>query len=658
VPWETYESLRVLGRQMVDNQKIFVLNNVMRTRDMMRYGTTGLKRVFQTVPFLLQVNRRDMPGYIPHGEAFGIYGFERSGFARQYRRAHPDKNLKELLASNPSILSLLLIGSAGSVGHTQASDLDYWVLVDRAELKTKRWDVLQEKLDAITTWAAKSHRTEVHFFLMDIHELRQNQLGDIGEESSGDVMPRLLKEEFYRTLVHAAGKIPLWWVAPLGLNQSDYEHLTERVESIELTTLHGADYLDMGYPESPEPGEYLGAAMWQAYKALRDPFKAVLKMILIQEQVATDFRAPLLCDQVKNAVLNSSPDQLPIDPYLMTIKRVLAFADRDLDLVRISAWFKMRTIMDPENPEKDPKADLLKEYGRQWGWDDEKIKDLFTYVNWPERRKLGLGAKIKDFLLDLYSGIAGNLRTRYPDHASMQSESLTRLSAQILAQYGQDTIRVENLPSDFHRRGLPSELVIVHNKGVWRLLGPASHESDFIYEAPTIARLAAWLVHNRIWKKNFKLHIRSSEKTIKQSAVSGLAFFLTEAFPPIKMNKKVEGGFLPKPVGNVVLVVNMENNANDLLLKTAELIYRTSLGELHHQVLPITGNSEAQKYVALAGHIAEKGVTDSKQIRVYAPPGGLRDEVAGNLRAALRNYSRAAIESKAVSRSKTRLDTD
>jgi adenylate cyclase len=366
----------------------------------------------------------------------------------------------------------------------------------------------------------------------------------------------------------------------------------------------------------------------------------------------------LLCDQVKNAVLNSSADQLPVDPYLMTINRVLAFANRDLDLVRISAWFKMRTIMDPEHPEKDPKAELLRDLGREWGWDDEKIKDLFNYANWPERRKLELGAGIKDFLLDLYSCIDGNLRTRYPDHESMRSESLTRLSAQILAQYGQDTMRVENLPSDFHRRGLPSELVVVQTKGVWRLVGPASHESDFIYEAPTIARTAAWLVHNRIWKKDFKLHIRSNEKSVKQSAVSGLASFLYEMFPPIKLNKKVEGGFLPKPVGNVVLVVNMETSANNLLLKTAELIYRTSLGELHHQVVSITGNSEAQKYVALAGHIAEKGVTDSRQIQVYAPPGGLRDEVANNLRAALRNYSRAAIESQAVSRSKTRLDTD
>ena len=658
MPWESYESLKVLGRQMAENQKMFVLNNVMRTREMMRYGTPGLKKVFQTIPFLLQVNRSSSPGFVRHGEAFGIYGFERSGFATQYRRAHPEKNLKEILAPNPCILSLLLIGSAGSVGHTQASDLDYWVLVDREDLKGDRWNVLQEKLDVLTQWSAELHRTEVHFFLMDINELRRNQLGDIDEESSGDVMPRLLKEEFYRTLVHAAGKIPLWWVAPLGLNQEDYEHLGRRVEHIELTTLHGGDFLDMGYPESPEPGEYLGAAMWQAYKALRDPFKAVLKMMLIQEQVAAGFKAPLLCDQVKNAVINASPGQFPIDPYLMTINRVLAFADRELDLVRLSAWFKMRTIMDPEHPERDPKADLLRDLGRKWGWNEDRIGDLFNYANWPERRKLDLGAQIKDFLLEIYSGIAGSIRTQYPDQASWHGESLTRLNAQILAQYGQDAMRVENLPSDFLRRHLPDELVIVHVEGVWRLVGPASGESDFIYEAKTVGRIASWLVHNRIWRRDLKLHVRPGGKTVKQSAVSGLAAFLADTFPPQHLIKAVEGDFLPTPKGNAVLAVNMETAAENLRLLTAELIYRTTLGELHHQVLPLTGNTEAEKFVALAAHIAEKGISDPTKIRVYAPPGVLGDEVADNLRAALRNYRTVASARKTASRSKTRLDTD
>ncbi|MFH1135191.1 MAG: class I adenylate cyclase [Pseudomonadota bacterium] len=372
-----------MGRRLLGGRQAFVLNNIMRIRELIRYGSEGLKNVFQTIPYLLQVNNPKAPGYLPVPDPpRGIVGFERSGFAQSFREAHPDRSLREVLAPNPCIQSLSLIGSTGSVGHTSVSDLDYWVCVDKTELGSEGWTILEAKLKNLSEWARTKRRTEVTFFLMDTEDLRANRLGGLDEDSSGNVMPRLLKEEFYRTLLHVAGRIPLWWVAPPGASQAEYEHISRSLDRIQSTTLHPLDFVDLGFPEKPDPREFLGAAMWQAYKSQRDPFKAVLKMILILEQVE-DNNAPLLCDQVKAALGVTPPDELPVDPYIMTIKRVLDFTERrqpqNLELVRFSSWFKLQTPFEPRLSKKEnKKGQVLRDLTAAWGWGKKGSRTCIT----------------------------------------------------------------------------------------------------------------------------------------------------------------------------------------------------------------------------------------------------------------------------------------
>lgn len=636
----------------------------MRIRQMIRYSTPGFRKVFQTIPFLLQLNHPQTVGYVKGADQVkGVFGFERSGFARIYKETHPSTSLKPFLSAKPIITSLLLIGSTGSVGHTASSDLDYWACLDGAEKDPGDLAMLNEKLGLISEWAEQKHQTEVHFFVLELGDIQANRMGGLDEDSSGDVMPRLLKEEFYRTLLHVAGRMPLWWAVPLELDYEGYQDIAGSINEIQSLTFDPSDLIDLGWVEHPPPREYLGAAMWQTHKAHRDPFKAVLKMTLILEQVLEDFQSLLPCDELKKLVLTSNPENLPVDPYLLTVKRGLSCTQKHmpemLDLVRISALFKLSAPWDRDDPHAlDPKAPILNELTREWGWNETRIKDLYSYITWPERRKLALGKEIKALILDLYSRIASKLRADYPVQVRLEDENLTRLNAQILAKWAENAAKVEDLPSAFHQRSLPSHLTITYHQGEWLVHGPGETASDYIYSARRVARIAAWFVSNGIYRPEFKLHLRADDIPLKPKSFLNLMKAISTQFPPLSITALEDRSLLSRPHGTRIVIVNMEERDNQLQLRTAEVIYRTTLGEMYHETLQVAAATpEAEKYTEIARQLLGPSGADLSELVLFVPHGQAQEEMQMNLASALTKFGQQRKQtSHAGAKSKTKLD--
>jgi adenylate cyclase class 1 len=67
---------------------------------------------------------------------------------------------------------------------------------------------LQQKVNLIKDWLDANIRMPVYFFLCDVEDVRNGHFGDVSSESSGSTQKNILKEEFYRTAVLIAGKIP------------------------------------------------------------------------------------------------------------------------------------------------------------------------------------------------------------------------------------------------------------------------------------------------------------------------------------------------------------------------------------------------------------------------------------------------------------------
>lgn len=89
----------------------------------------------------------------------------------------------------------------------------------------------------------------------------------------------LLLDEFYRTAVRLAGKRILWNMVPC----DEEEHYDDYVMTLYAQgVLTPNEWLDLGGLSSLSAEEYFGASLWQLYKSIDSPYKAVLKTLLLE----------------------------------------------------------------------------------------------------------------------------------------------------------------------------------------------------------------------------------------------------------------------------------------------------------------------------------------------------------------------------------------
>lgn len=93
-------------------------------------------------------------------------------------------------------------------------------------------------------------------------------------EDCGSTQHILLLDEFYRTAVRLAGKRILWNMVPC----DEEEHYDDYVMTLYAQgVLTPNEWLDLGGLSSLSAEEYFGASLWQLYKSIDSPYKAVLK---------------------------------------------------------------------------------------------------------------------------------------------------------------------------------------------------------------------------------------------------------------------------------------------------------------------------------------------------------------------------------------------
>jgi adenylate cyclase class 1 len=233
---------------LLANRKHFVTYNITRLRELLRYLPAKKLDLFYTIPLLLHVNSPDYPGYvdnprIPHG----IYGFYDSGFWRlaKKRLNIEMKDVRPFVSKSFCIKGIYLIGSAGSLGQTERSDFDYWVVVDKDAITDNQRGLLKKKLRMIEKWADETYGHHLTFFLLDSEQVRQNDFSGFDEEGLRTAQRTLLKEEFYRTFILIGGQIPYWAVLPVGLEDFQYR------EWVAAASCGGEgffpdDYIDLG----------------------------------------------------------------------------------------------------------------------------------------------------------------------------------------------------------------------------------------------------------------------------------------------------------------------------------------------------------------------------------------------------------------------------
>ena len=471
-------------------------------------GTEAL----ELLPFLLHVNLPGLPGYVPGRSCpCGVADYSPPArVLKAARRRFPEARVRRTGALRPAVDLVAVMGSAGTIGFTGESDLDVWVCHGPG-LSPREADLLRSKVHAVERWLNENTGLEVHLFLQSTESIRANDFGQTDLEGCGSAMGALLKEEFYRTAIVLAGKLPLWWVVPAGLTPQAYaEHAEQMARDPTLVT---DTYVDLGWVARVPLGELFGAAVWQIVKGWHAPFKSALKMGLLEKVVSTDLPVPPLCETLKERVhAGDRPD-----PYCVLFDAVLehyrAAGDIEAeDLLARCFYLKTGIRLDPERLEalqEDPgDAGVMARYVARWGWGPRTLRHLNEFGQWRFEWVVDLARDVDRFFLRAYQRIRTALE-RAGETQRITARDLTVLGRTLQVLYRRIPNKVETL----HRiadRVEEAQLTLLQEslprgEVFWRLyrgwVTPATAEQrlhDVLREGSDPMELLVWAAHNRL----------------------------------------------------------------------------------------------------------------------------------------------------------------
>ncbi len=464
--------------------------------------------VLDLLPLLFHVNHPMLPGYAGGETPVGVAGYEPDEAALEAaRRIARSLDLRRPRSHHEPILSLFLMGSAGTVAQSESSDFDIWLCHD-PELEERPLQRLEEKARGISAWAEELG-LEVHFFLMNPERFRRGEVQGLSEESSGSAQFTLLLEEFYRSAILIAGQPPLWWMVP---PEREAEYDLYVAELHRRRFIHARDHIDLGGLGGVPAEEFFGAALWQLYKGIQSPYKAALKLLLIESYAGEYPEVELLGMQFKRAVYAGEADTDRLDPYLMMLEKVEQYLAgredaRRLELARRCLYIKVNIPLSrPAGSEQPWQRDRMSELVAGWGWRRGDLVLMDGRKAWKvhrvaeERRLLfeALAASYR-FLSDFARRFAGSLITR---------SDLTTLGRKLYAAFerkaGKVELLVQGVDADLHESHLTlREAPDEGGRSLWELYRGSLSRDELrgirpLKRCRSVVELAAWCHFNRI----------------------------------------------------------------------------------------------------------------------------------------------------------------
>ncbi len=340
------------------------------------------------LPLLFHSNHLMMPGYVSRQTPCRISQYKPDD--KEISRAKSiakSYTLQIEPGTQESIYGIYVMGSAGTIAQSSNSDLDIW-LCYRPDLGQPEKHSLAMKCKKVQEWA-ESLRLEVHFFLMNHEEFKQGYSPELKGESSGSAQKFLLLDEFYRSALYIAGRMPLWWFVPPQEEQA-YDDFSSTL--LYQKYIHDNSVLDFGDVASVPPGEFIGAAIWQLYKAIDSPYKSTLKLLLLEAYVGGDEQLEPLSLEYKRRVFRGENNLDELDSYVMVYRRIERYlrskqqADR-LELARRCFYFKVnQKLSKPLGGQRSWQRRAMENFADEWNWSFEHTAILDNRANWKSNK--------------------------------------------------------------------------------------------------------------------------------------------------------------------------------------------------------------------------------------------------------------------------------
>lgn len=472
------------------------------------------------LPLLFHCNHPMLPGFVSHSTPSGVSNYKPGKRDMTYAKTLARSFYNSGGYHGEDIWGIYLMGSMGTLAQSHHSDFDVW-LCHKPGLSQTALGELKQKCERISVWA-KTLRLDAHFFLMDCDAFVAGQELSLDDESSGSAQRVLLLDEFYRTALYLAGRLPVWWFVP-ATQENDYELLSH--ELLDKRFLRPETTLDFGAMSCIPQGEFIGAGIWQLYKAINSPYKSVLKLLLMEAYVH-DFPdiSPLSLDY-KDHIYNGGLEVNELDPYVMVYRRIERYlVDQGdlnrLELVRRCLYFKVNKPLSrsPSRRGKSWQRLLLESLTQEWGWTEEYIHVLDQRSHWKTLQVKEERSQLVNALNHSYD-VLRDFAHRSGAARSISAQELTVLGRKLQAAFERRPGKLDwinpGISKDLSESGLhivETHISSEHSQrpqAVWQLYGKETGMETPLRQTNSPVELLLWSYTNRIIDGN--VHFDASQ---------------------------------------------------------------------------------------------------------------------------------------------------
>ena len=518
------EKLQGLEKRILELKSSFSNYNIVRMREALRYLSGPKSELFIKIPFLIHVNLPGFPGFIDSDiPAHGIHNFEQSGFYKEALKQSmiTQDDVSRCKTMDPCVQGFYHIGSLGTFTQSLGSDFDYWVIIDKKKFSEPRYYNLEKKLDHIVKFSRENHDQEVTFFIMDQKDIQKNCYARFKNQETLTAPKIFLKEEFYRTFLMIAGKIPLWTIFPCQGDLTTYNSLAKTISSINGLEQTSQEFIDLGYIEKPGNQDILQGLLWHICKSRFDPIKALIKSSMI---FSYGFGKPdqsgLLCDEIKTGYAKAGIDDYSVDPYKLLFDRIIKFHEENdpggLNLIKNAIFLRLCGFPQVQVPESgSPKKQLLDWYIRNWNLSQPQVDKMLSYIQWEEKEKLLLERTIVDRLAHYYQS---KCKVLTPEQAIKDIPATEKRNFKILMHKTRERLnraKGKVIECSTYLKRQKFQLFILQQKQFnnWDLSAYLNDEPlpRKLYNAPSLLGAMGWIIENQIYdryKSSIKIDVQ------------------------------------------------------------------------------------------------------------------------------------------------------
>jgi adenylate cyclase, class 1 len=532
----------------------------------------AFQRVYGLLPTLLHHHHPLMPGYLNGNVPHGICLYTPDESQQHYLNDLEDKwgsPFAKPVSGELPITGVYSMGSTSSIGQSCSSDLDIWVC-HQSWLDNEERNRLQQKCSLLEKWAA-SMGVEVSFFLIDENRFRHNESGNLGGEDCGSTQHILLLDEFYRTAVRLAGKRILWNMVPC----EEEAHYDEYVLSLYAQgALTPNEWLDLGGLSTLSAEEYFGASLWQLYKSIDSPYKAVLKTLLLEAYSWEYPNTQLLATHIKQRLHQGEIVCFGLDSYCMMLERVTHYLTQindttRLDLVRRCFYLKVCEKLSQAKTSVGWRREILGQLVSEWGWDDARLEMLDNRANWKIERVREAHNELLDAMMQSYRNLIRFAR-RNNLSVSASPQDIGVLTRKLYAAFealpGKVTLVNPQISPDLSE----SDLTFIHvpigraNRTGWYLYNQAPAMDSIVSHQPLeynryLNKLVAWAYFNGLLTSRTRLHIKSGN-LCDTAKLQELVADVSHSFPLRLPAPTPKALYSPCEIRHLAIIVNLEND--------------------------------------------------------------------------------------------------